>query len=319
MNGIYRYKNNQPVNWFHRSLSKSNQVCLYCGRLVGEGANIESNKEHLIGREFVPTGQFGDGDLFNFIFRSCKKCNDEKSSVERHISSITLFNSPARASSQTHNDLACRKAGKDYHPTKKGTLVKDSGDEFNVVTKFGPASVSFGMSGPPQADTRYIELLAYRHIQGIFSLITSRDPLSAEGTTLLRDKYFFLFGSYGHSDWGNPYLLEIMERARAIPCYANIETANGFFKAIMRRAKSDSGEWFWAIEWNKSLRVIGAIAQPDDTPALFSDLPHLDWNDLGVQDGVRTMMHKEIPLDTEQDILFVAQVENGDGGRPSSH
>lgn len=301
------------MNWFNRSLSRSNQYCLYCGCIVGEGANIESNKEHLIGREFLPTGEFGNGDQFNFIFRSCKKCNDEKSSVERHISSVTLFSSPARAGSQVHNDIARRKAENDYHPAKQGALVKDSGDEFNFATKFGPASVSFGISGPPQADPRYIEFLAFRHVQGIFSLITSSNPLTAEGTTLLTHKYFYFYGSYGHSDWGNPHLLEIMKRAREVPCYANIETANGFFKAIMRRAEGDSGEWFWGLEWNKSLRIVGSIAQPDTTPAIFEGLPRLDWKGLGIQNSARVRIRKEIPLNSELDILFEAGLQNAEG------
>ncbi len=310
MHGIYRYKNNQPVIWFTRLPSTSNQYCVYCGRFVGKGSNIDSNKEHLIGREFVPTGAFGSGDQFNFIYRTCKQCNDEKANVERHISSVTLFNSPARASSHAHNALAQRKAEKDYHPTKQGTLIKDSGEKFSVSIKLGPVSLSLGISGPPQADPKYLEFLALRQIQGLFTLITSRNPVAEEGTTLLNPKYFHFHGSYGHSDWGNPPLLEIMKRASEIPCYANIETADGFFKAIMRRTEGDSGEWFWALEWNKNLRIVGVIAQPKSNHAIFLDLPPLGWNDLGVQGGARTRIRDEIPLDSELDILFVAEIQN---------
>jgi len=267
---------------------------------VGEGSAVESNKEHLIGREFVPTGEFGEGNLFNFIFRTCKECNDEKSNVERHISSVSLFNSPARQDSQTHNNLAHRKAAKDYHPNKKGILVKDSGDEFSVVGRFGCISMNFGISGPPQGDPRYIELLAFRHIQGIFSLITSRNPHAAEGTNLLSHKYFHFFGSYNHADWGNSYLLEIMDRARKIPCYANINTANGFFKAIMRKNKGGNGEWFWALEWNKSYRIVGAIAQPNNTSNVFRDLPNLNWRELGIQNEIKTRMREESPLNMKK-------------------
>ena len=298
------------MNWFNRAQAKSNQYCLYCGRLVGDGSSLESNKEHLIGREFVPTGEFGGGDLFNFIFRACKKCNDEKSVMERHVSSVTLFNSPARASSPAHNDLAERKASKDYHPSKKGTLIKDSGDQFNIAGKFGPANISFGMSSPPQANPDHIKFLAFRHIQGIFSLITSKNPLTVEGTTLLDFKYFFFHRSCGCADWGNPLIVEIMKRAREIPCYANISTVNGFFKVIMRRSRGEFGEWFWALEWNKSLRIVGAIAQPDTLPTIFRDLPDLKWTDVGVQDGAVTRMREEIPLCPEQDILFDAEIEN---------
>jgi len=309
MNGIFRYKNNQPVNWFNRSLSKSNQYCLYCGSFVGNGSTIESDKEHLIGREFVPTGEFGDGSAFNFIFRACKDCNGEKSNIERHISSVTLFKSPARRESKKHNEIASRKAGKDYYPDKKGTLVKDSGDNFNISLNGGGIKMTFGISGPPQANTESIKLLAFRHIQGIFTLITSHNPLSVDGTNLLSDKYFYFFSSYNHTDWGNPQMLTIMERVNNIPCYANIVTANGFFKGIMRHNKGEKGEWFWALEWNKSLRLVGAIAQPDSIPEFFSELPSLAWKELGFQGGAKTRMQEEISLKDEQDQLFSAHVE----------
>lgn len=312
MNEIYKYKKNQPVVWFNKSLSKSNQHCPYCWRFVGEGSTIESNKEHLIGREFVPTGAFGNGDRFNFIFRACKECNEEKSIAERHISSVTLLNTPERASSQALNDLAQRKAEKDCHPAKKGTLIKDAGDDFKLSAKFGSANLSLTMSSPPKAVQRHIELLALRHIQGIYSLIASQDPTTIDGTSVLDSSYFHLYESYVHLDWCNPRLLEIMKRVQEIPCYANVTTANGFFKAIMRRKKDDSGEWwFWALEWNKSLRVIGTIAFPENPSDIFVNLPELEWKPLGTRNnGARTLSCREYrPLTPEIDMLFAARVQ----------
>ncbi|MDO8329097.1 MAG: hypothetical protein Q7T36_01335 [Fluviicoccus sp.] len=309
MNGIFRYRIKQPVTWFNQAVSKSNQYCLYCGRLVGVGATISSNKEHLVGREFVPTGAFGDGTLFNFIFRACEDCNNEKSNIERHISTVSLYNSPARRDSQIYNDIANRKAANDYYPNKQGVLIKDSDDNLTIAGGFGRSNITFGLSSPPQVEPTYFELLAFRHIQGIFSLITSHNPLTATGTTLLSHDFFHFFGLYNHADWGNPHLIEIMSRVCKFPCYANIETANGFFKVIIRKRSADDGEWFWALEWNKSYRVIGAIANINDNPAVFRNLPALVWKELGIQDGATTRIREETPLNEEQDILFVAQVE----------
>ncbi|PCJ22896.1 MAG: hypothetical protein COA96_13125 [SAR86 cluster bacterium] len=277
---------------------------------MGVGSQIESNKEHLIANNFVPTGEFKQSDGFNFIFRACKQCNDEKSDWERHLSTITLLNSPARKSSEQHNRLALQKAERDFHPTKQGVLVKDSGDEFKVGAQFGQANISFGISAPPQADIRYIDFLAIRHIQGIFSLITSENPLTINGSSFLHYKYIFVFRSYAISDWGNPELMEIMKRVNDIPCYANIKTANGFFKVIMRRIKGDACEWFWALEWNKSLRIIGGISQGEKISEIFSDLPTLDWNNLGIQNGEKIRMRKEVEINIDEDILFEAEVEN---------
>jgi hypothetical protein len=217
-----------------------------------------------------------------------------------------LYNSPVRSESQRYNLLACRKALNDFHPSKKGVLIKDSGDSINLNGGFGRARMSFELLSPPQVDIKHFKLLAFRHIQGLFSLITSKDPLSQEGTSLLAPEYFQIFGLYNYSDWGNPQLLEIMSRAVEVPCYANINTANGFFKAMMRKSDTHEDEWFWALEWNKSYRVVGSITQQGKTLTIFRDLPVLIWHDCGLQDGVKTRLREETPLKDEQDILFIA-------------
>ena len=68
----------------------------------------------------------------------------------------------------------------------------------------------------------------------------------------------------------------------------------------------------WALEWNKSLRVVGAIAQPDCLPEFFAELPAMPWQELGLQDNVRTRMRREMPISEEQDILFSAVVEQAE-------
>lgn len=313
MVGIYRYQENQPISWFDRNPSRSNQYCLYCGCFVGNGASAKSNKEHLIGRDFVPTGEFGDGTQFNFIFRSCASCNNQKSEAERHVSSVTLFNSPARALSSTHDRIAQHKGKSDYHPYKKGVPVKYSGDKFSLHSTFGPAQISFGLSGPPQLYAKFTEFLAFKHIQGLFSLITSKDPCTAAGTMLLSGQYFSIYEYYIYRDWGNPQLVEIMNRARKIPCYANIETANGFFKAIMRKDKCYTDEWFWALEWNKSLRVVGAISSRIQMPCIFKNLPSLGWTNICGENGHEIRLREERAIDSESDTLFSATIEDPAG------
>ena len=65
-------------------------------------------REHLIGREFVPAGAFDGGRKFNFIFRTCEHCNGKKAEFERHVSSVTLFRSPARAEDERIDARAAR-------------------------------------------------------------------------------------------------------------------------------------------------------------------------------------------------------------------
>ena len=68
----------------------------------------------------------------------------------------------------------------------------------------------------------------------------------------------------------------------------------------MRKNKGGNGEWFWALEWNKSYRIVGAIAQPNNTSNVFRDLPNLNWRELGIQNEIKTRMREESPLNMKK-------------------
>ena len=297
MNGIYKYKENQPVVWFHKNKAKSNQWCIYCGNFLGEGSDRESNKEHLIAREFVPKGTMGD-KAFNLIFRACTECNSKKANVERHISSTTMINSRACAENEEIQKIAKNKAEKDFHPDNPGKSVIESIGENKI--NLGNI-MQFGFISPPQVNQNYIKELSFRHIQGLFSLVTTKNPLVCEQTRLLPPNQFFFFGAYNEQDWGNPQILEVIDRTEKWMCHCNLETADGFFKATLKSSKEDG--WFWALEWNKYLRIIGGIFNSGKLQNLFSGLPDPGWKDLGMSGNVRTRCREETPL-TAEDKLF---------------
>lgn len=300
---IYKHKKNQPVVWFHKKKSKSNQRCLYCGSFLGEELKIESNKEHLIAREFVPKGSLSD-KCFNFIFRACIVCNSKKADIERHISSATMINSSARSVSQEIDQLALNKAKKDFHPDNPGKTVIDSCGEI----KFNHGNIMrLSYVFPPQVNPNYIKELALRHIQGIYSLITTKNRFICEESGLLSLKQLQFFGAFNEQDWGNPRILEVIERTKEWPCFFNIVTADGFFKVIMKRSCDDG--WFWALEWNKYLRVIGGISLENKPQQLFSNLPDLDWKDFGMQGNDKIRKRLEIALNSI-DELFNGTVSN---------
>ena len=272
---VFGFRPKQPVVWFHRQKSRSNRCCLYCGRSLIDGS-LPSDKEHLIGCDFVPNKAFATGQEFNFIFRACRECNAEKGEMERHVSAVTMFASPARATHSAVNESAQRKADGDYHPVKK-KLVRDAWSELSVESKAPGFSLSIGMLAPPQLVPEYVHGLAFRHIQGLFSLVTTKDPRGAnEGIRLLPPAHFRLMGYYAHGDWGNPQLVEVGRRVRDWPMPVVIHTAGGCFRAVMRRQEGERGEWFWALEWNKSLRVVGGLTDRNQ-PVVFDGLPELDW------------------------------------------
>jgi len=301
---IYNLQKNQPVVWYHQDPTKSNKYCLYCGSVVGKGAETDSNKEHLIGRKFVPKGKFDEGKEFNFIFRSCRKCNQNKAKLERHVSSVTIFNSSARLKDADVNKVAIRKGNKDYHPDKTGTLIKNSDDKFEF--SFGKF-IRLDAISPPQFNQDYVSELASYHIQGLFSLITSKNPSIAIGTRLLRRDYISTFNFYHKQDWGNQQLLEISKRVIKWDCPARLVTADGFFKAILKINRNDQ-DWFWALEWNKYLRVIGSISISKTGLNIFDRLPQLEWKYLNKSDNQIFRYREDIPL-TNEDYLFAVVAE----------
>ena len=260
------------VSWFHRNLSRGNSHCLYCGREVTE----DSNKEHLIARNFVPKGSYGSDD-FNFLFRACRCCNSSKADDERHVSSITLVNSPARSENQLADADAVRKAHGDFHPDKPGKKIADSCDERKVVLQQSPQmGISMGFTSPPQTNIDCVRRLALSHVQGLFSLVKTRD---IRMPVLLTPGSFRFFKCFGFGDWGNPQLKELSEQVEGWHSPLDVMAADGFFRASLRH--NDSNEWFWALEWNKYLRVVGALTQQDKpTPAPFKGLPKLKWRPL---------------------------------------
>ena len=307
MNGIFKYRENQPVVWFHRDTSKSNMWCLYCGEYLGANVPINSNKEHLFAREFVPKGKFS-GSCFNFIFRSCTSCNTEKSSYERHVSSLTLINTPERSKDEDVNRIAMHKASNDYHPDRPGKLVINTNEKHSVSLG---ESIKLGMVSPPQLNDEFVKKLSLCHVQGMFSLLTSKDPQCSDSLRLLPANQFWYFDAFPEQDWGNEHLVEISKRVSDWPCHCNISTAGGFIKVVMRKSLESGGGWFWALEWNKYLRVVGGISLPNEPQDVFLDLPDLRWKSLGLQNGAYTRYRQEQPLHESQDILFEGNVVPG--------
>jgi hypothetical protein len=302
MTDIHGFRANQPTVWYARRLPRSNQWCPYCGRLVGVGSKLRSDKEHLIGRNFVPTGTLANG-AWNFILRSCRDCNAIKAEVERHISSVTLFTSAGRAEDASLDALAVRKASADFHPDVKGVTVASAFVESRVEVPLAPGGrLTLNLVGPPQLNRDYVRLLATRQIQALFALITTEDPRLIEKTKILPADRVVPFGSFNRLDWGNPHLRELERRTKQWQCCLNVVSAEGFFKGILRRPPRDEMGWFWALEWNRSLRIVGAIFEASDTPDWFQDLPELDWR--RSRDG-KGRIRTETPLpEEEEDTLF---------------
>jgi hypothetical protein len=303
---VFRWRDKQPTVWYDRRPERSNQLCLYCGAFVGPGSAVDSDCEHLVGKKFVPAGKLR-GDSFNFLFRACCRCNREKSTAEDHVSSVTLFTGPARAEDEGVNALAERKASGSIHPIQRGPYgervpVRDAHWEKTLQGELIPSvGVTVSFVGPPQLHPPLVHLLARCHVQGFFSLITTRDPTRPETTHLLRPEECFIYREYAHSDWGNAELREVTRRTAGWPCLGQVYTAEGYFRAKFKRAGGPGTEWFWVLEWNKAVRVIGSRWIPGAVPPLFEDLVAARR---ARTRGTGWHMMEETPLAPEDDTLF---------------
>jgi hypothetical protein len=182
--------------------------------------------------------------------------------------------------------------------TKKGIPVGRAIDKHSVEFAHGPVSINFELTSPAQANLQDVQLLAFNHIQALFSLVTTEDYRVPDKMRLLPEVQFSYFGHYGFQDWGNPHLIEIANRTQGWPCPANVTAADGYFKAVLKR--DDARGWFWALEWNRYLRVVGAIVQEREPAHVFDALPKLDWKRL--PDG--RLLRTKILLAGEADHLF---------------
>lgn len=292
---IFRSRNDRgDIVWFHRNLRLSNQHCLYCGEFVGEGG-VPSDKEHLIGRRMTPKGLMSDPASFNLIFRACRRCNAEKADLEDQIGAASLLTSPGREDPSVDSDARRRATASidRRHGIPVGAVRNEA------TFKLG-GFATFTTVAPAQIARTAMITLAFRHIQGLFSLVTSPDPTKTDTTRLLPGDQFGFYDAWNYPDWGNPQLIEIARRAQPLKRLAEITTADGFFRAALRRGIS--GEpWFWALEWNQNFRICGWIGKPEQPPELYGNLPDPGW----VRIDEKNRMRFDVPLaDDAEDVLF---------------
>jgi hypothetical protein len=291
----------QLYNW---NRPPSNTRCLYCARRFDETTVIRS-KEHLIARNFVPKGSFLGGREFNFIFAACERCNGEKSQLEGHVSAISQSLSPRIGADPVYFDIARRKAHHEFHPWT-GRPVVDSIQRMSVTMPLGASvGMSLGLVGPAQLDCDQVRLLACRHVQGLFALVTN-EKHDTDDVSLLPPSAVWVHDHYLRSDWGNPQLRAAHEQTRNWMLHIGGATASGYFRFVMRRDPSHtrSWYWYWLLEWNDSVRVMGGISFSGEAPAFLTALPRLHHAVMPLPNGAVFRLREEFPLAPDADDFF---------------
>lgn len=290
----------QPTNWFR---PPSNKCCLYCGRLFDDA--VATQKEHLIGRQFVPRGSFNNGRSWNFIFKACAECNNRKSRLEGHVGGITQFLSPDVASNTAYAQRSLEKAQGEHHPWTKRPIAQ-SLHESNLSVKGRSIGMSVSFVGPPQLDRSQSFELALRHVQALFAFVTNADYTSSR-LRLLAASEFWPLGVYSRSDWGNIQLRAVHERTRGWKTYFHIATASDFFRFILKCSDSLPVTWYWLLEWNRVARVVGALSAPDLVPSFMTDLPQFQGVSVPAHGGAVWRVRKEVVLRDDLDDFFDAE------------
>lgn len=228
-----------PVN---KPVKLKNLTCVYCSTALSK---VKSNDEHVIGRKFVPKGTLNN--YWNLIVRACEVCNNKKSDLEDDISSITMqpdLNGSHIIDDETLTSDSFRKSKSISRRTNKTVL--DSKEKLTLKAPFFGGKITFNLISPPQIDQdRAFELARY-HVTAFFYWLTY-DEIKKIGR--FWEGFYFPIQGTSYKDWGSNINKEFMRLVLDWELALYGETANGFFKVVIRK-KPESICWSWALEWN---------------------------------------------------------------------
>ncbi len=236
-----------------------NIACIYCGRPFGAG--LLRTDEHVVGRRFVPKGSL-DGQ-WNLIASACLRCNGLKAGLEADISAITM--QPNVLGQHLQDDPllreeAKRKGGAISHFTKK--RVADSQEKIEIETPLFPNSrgvmMTFSLTAPPTMDENRAFHLAWFHIRGFFYKITW-NPEKRIGRHWLGE--YMPLTIVRDSDWGNPLMRSFQDLV--LPWHFRLIGATDYFAVSLRRSPDERPLWSWALEWNRTFRLIGFVGNAE--------------------------------------------------------
>jgi hypothetical protein len=231
-----------------------NETCPYCG---AELKHVPFDKDHVIGRRFVPKGKLHQS--WNLFVNACTSCNNKKSELEDDLSALTMqpdaFGEYATDDARLHEESK-RKGAKSVN-RRSNKPVADSWDTKVLSSPLAGGSLSFSLIVPPQPDHKRAASLAGFHVGALFYWITYNEQSKRggfwPGDGVVTNVAF-------RRDWGNSIQRSFEAQARNWESRLQVVTADGYFKAAIRRAPK-SICWSWALEWNHSIRLIGFFGE----------------------------------------------------------
>src|SRR5436189_2134892 len=139
------------------------------------------------------------------------------------------------------------------HPTRRP--IAQSHVKHSIAFPFGSARLTFNLVGNPHVPKESIHRLAWYHAVAFFGFLTY----------CLEKRKARAFNSYTaihmgpRSDWGNLRLREFADLTKSWIPRMWLYGADGYFRLIIRRRAATDALWSFAVEWNKSYRVLAFL------------------------------------------------------------
>lgn len=207
-----------------------NLHCAYCSASFKDD---KPEKEHVIGKNFVPRGSHQQ--QWNLHVNSCHSCNQIKSQLENDLSAITMLQ--VTGVKELDDNLAGeakRKSKTISQRTKKP--VHDSTESIKITQQLGTGmSMTFGLTAAPQADEKRMFHLALFQLAGFFYCM-SYNYESQLGKCW--PGAYMPLGALHKQDWGNPNIVSFAEQTADWTFRFGGATSNGYFQALIKRPSS---------------------------------------------------------------------------------
>lgn len=281
----------------HQSVRLKNLTCPYCGVEI---TKQNDSKEHVIGRNFVPVGSFDK--QWNLIVQSCKNCNNKKSDLEDDISALTLdlCIKNNKDISKSAMQKTKRKIEKCVSRQTNKTIENSRVTGVFALSHIENLAVSVNYQAPAQLDDNRCFELARYHLMAFYYFVSFNDQTMKGG---FWPEGFHPAFQAPHSDWGNIEQIQFMNAVSDWqPRFLGI-TANDFFKIIIRKHPLVSC-WSWAVEWNKSYRLLGFFGCRQTADEIMQKIPEPQWQVLNIKQGMSQYYREEVTLNDSDDFLF---------------
>ena len=276
-----------------------NITCPYCGNPISAQP---SNKEHVVGRNFVPKGSLQKS--WNLIVQAHVACNHFKSDLEDDLSAISL--QPDVSGNHSRDDEALRQEAKRKGRSWNrmvGKRVHESHTNIDLILSTEErAAIKLGITGPPSTQPDRAFALAKMHLMAFWYLLTYD---GADGSAGWWPGVYAPIEMAHRSDWGNDRFIWFMREAREWEMRLVTSFANGFYKVAIRKHPS-APIWSWAFEWNENIRLIGFSGDKEQiqsrtVPPLRHDHEFRNTKN----DFLRIRLEKS--LESTSDVLFAME------------